>query len=59
MVKAVGHNGQEETTYTEHIEIVTVWGWHDVGGGGLGEMSFQSTGKMGKNFCPNLSPTFS
>ncbi len=57
MVKVVGHNGQEETTYTEHIEIVTVRGWHEVGGGGLVEMSFQSIGKM--SFCPNLSPTVS
>ncbi len=58
----MGHNGPEETTLAKqgfgyHIEMGFVNEWRVGGDGGdlrFGEMSVQSMGKMGKDFCPNF-----
>ncbi len=52
----------EETILTKHGELGTVNGWRagwEGGGYGVGEMSIQSIGEMGKDFCPKPSPTSS
>ncbi len=61
----MGHNGPEETTWTEqaigsHIKMVTVNGWYESreGGKGIGEISVQPLkalcGETGKDPSPSL-----